>query len=299
MFQKSKIMQDDTNYAVEEYMAAQDAKRFAENNAAEQARKAAEEAARIKAANDAKYGSGMTLASVQDLFTNRQNQGIQFQKSAADIARDLINGVTPTTAMLSVNNNSNSSVQSAGTLMNNSAQPNDALAYRNAQIAVNNQQAQNLKNASLARSQEIANARNVIAGTGANMQGLGLTNYGNNLKVVGGLQQQADSGQTAADMANNQKRAQEQASGLGALSAGLAAFSDINTKENITKLYTFNNGLSIYEYNYKPEYLLYTLAKSGKNYGFMAQEVENVYPTCVFNTNNIKTINYSKLLANW
>lgn len=290
-------MSDNNNDSwVDAVYRAADEKRFAEIDAAETARRQAE----IKAANDARYGSGQSLSSVQDLFANRATQGIQFQKSAADIARDLINGVSPSTASLTVNNNTNNAVQSAGNLMN-TANPNDALAFRNAQMAVNAQQAQNLRNTSIARSQEIANARNIIAGTGANVQGLGLTNYGNNLKIVGGLQQQADTGQTQADLANRQKEAQEQAAGIGALGSAAAAakFSDIKTKENIIKIDILPNGLPIYQYNYKPEYLLYNLAKPGINYGVMAQEVESVYPDCIQIVNGIKSVNYLKLLKTW
>lgn len=314
MFQRFKIMQEDGNDSMPSGGSSRNLPTRTiftqpENNqgvsleeliARDNAAKAqADEAAKLRAANDARYGSGQSLSSVQDLFANRSAQGVQFQKSAADIARDLINGVSPSTASLTVNNNTNSAVQSAGNLMN-TATPNDALAFRNAQMAVNAQQAQNLRNASIARSQEIANARNVIAGTGANVQGLGLTNYGNNLKVVGGLQQQADTGQTQADLANRQKQSQEQAAGIGALGAGAAAmFSDIRTKENIVKIDTLPNGLSIYQYNYKPEYLLYNLTKPGINYGVMAQEVESVYPDCVQIVNGIKSVNYSKLLKTW
>jgi hypothetical protein len=186
---------------------------------------AREEAARqaeIKAKNDATYGSGQTLGSVQDLFTQRANLGAGFQKSAADVARDIINGIKPTQASIGASQNVDLGVQSVGQLVNASPNVNAGVDTRNAINMVNQQQSDAMKKAAMARANEIAAARQVIAGTGSNIQGLGLTNYGNQLKVQQGLMAQASNEKAQADMANRQQQASERAAGLGALSAGLA-----------------------------------------------------------------------------
>jgi hypothetical protein len=185
---------------------------------------AREEAARVaaeRAKNDSAYGSGQTLGSVQDLFSQRQQQGARFQKSSADIARDIINGVKPSQSTIGASQNIDLGVQSLGQLVNSTPSVNAGVDTRNAMNLVSQQQSAAMKNAAMARANEIAAARGVVAGTGANMQGLGLTNYGNQLKVRQGLQIQANNEQFQADIANRQKQAQEQSAGLGALGAAL------------------------------------------------------------------------------
>lgn len=186
---------------------------------------AREEAARVaaeKAKNDSAYGSGQTLGSVQDLFGQRQQQGIQFQKSAADIARDIINGVKPSQASIGASQNVDLGVQSLGQLVNATPSINAGVDTRNAMNLVSQQQSAAMKNAAMARANEIAAARGVVAGTGANVEGLGLTNYGNQLKVRQGVATQQNNEQTQADIANRQQQAAEKASGIGGLAAGIA-----------------------------------------------------------------------------
>jgi hypothetical protein len=67
--------------------------------------------------------------------------------------------------------------------------------------------------------------------------------------------------------------------GLGG--AGLIGYSDIRTKENIEPIGIANNGLTVYRYEYKPEFKDHELAGHGVHYGYMAQEVEQVYPYAV------------------
>lgn len=185
--------------------------------AGEEAAKAAAE----KAKNDAAYGSGQTLGAVQDLFGQRQQQGVQFQKSAADIARDIINGVKPSQASIGASQNVNLGVQSLGQLVNATPSVNAGVDTRNAMNLVSQQQSAAMKNAAMARANEIAAARGVVAGTGANVEGLGLTNYGNQLKVRQGLIKQAQDEKAQADMINRQQKANEQSSSLGAAGAVL------------------------------------------------------------------------------
>jgi len=79
----------------------------------------------------------------------------------------------------------------------------------------------------------------------------------------------------AQNAANNQMT-----SGLFSL-GGAALMSDIRTKENIEPIGIANNGLTVYRYEYKPEFKDHELAGRGVHYGYMAQEVEQVYPYAV------------------
>jgi hypothetical protein len=67
--------------------------------------------------------------------------------------------------------------------------------------------------------------------------------------------------------------------GLGG--AGIMAFSDIRTKENIKQIHWLPNGLPVYEYEYKDEFKDHPLAGHGKFVGVMAHEVEQVFPFAV------------------
>jgi hypothetical protein len=67
--------------------------------------------------------------------------------------------------------------------------------------------------------------------------------------------------------------------GLGG--AGIMAFSDIRTKENIKQIHWLPNGLPVYEYEYKDEFKDHPLAGHGKFIGVMAHEVEQVFPFAV------------------
>ena len=67
--------------------------------------------------------------------------------------------------------------------------------------------------------------------------------------------------------------------GLGG--AGIIAASDIRMKENIEIIGVAQNGLTVYKFEYKPEFKDHELAGRGVHYGYMAQEVEQVYPYAV------------------
>jgi len=79
----------------------------------------------------------------------------------------------------------------------------------------------------------------------------------------------------AQNAANNQMT-----QGLFSL-GGAALMSDIRTKENIEVIGVAENGLTVYKFEYKPEFKDHELAGSGVHYGYMAQEVEQVYPYAV------------------
>lgn len=58
-------------------------------------------------------------------------------------------------------------------------------------------------------------------------------------------------------------------------------FSDIRTKENIVPVCDTSCGLTLYQYNYKPEFIDNKLAYAGTHLGFMAQDVQDVVPEAV------------------
>lgn len=106
----------------------------------------------------------------------------------------------------------------------------------------------------------------------------------------------------ATNMANqfnmnmyNQQMAQHNAMmgglfGLGA--AGMGRMSDIRTKENIQKVGQLNNGLNVYEFDYKPEFK--DIAGHGRFMGVMAHEVEQVIPEAVMtHPTGYKMVNYA------
>jgi Chaperone of endosialidase len=95
----------------------------------------------------------------------------------------------------------------------------------------------------------------------------------------------------------NSKQAQQANFNQGLMSLGGAAMmSDIRTKENIEAIGVDRNGLTIYKYEYKPEFKDHELAGSGVHYGYMAQEVEQVYPYAVKTLNDgYKVVDYGLL----
>ena len=82
--------------------------------------------------------------------------------------------------------------------------------------------------------------------------------------------------------------------GLGGTLGAAAIMSDIRTKEHIKQVGFLPNGLSVYEYEYKPEWK--DEAGHGKFIGVMAQEVELVQPEAVITRQDgYKMVNYGVL----
>jgi hypothetical protein len=82
--------------------------------------------------------------------------------------------------------------------------------------------------------------------------------------------------------------------GLGG--AGIMAFSDIRTKENIKQIAWMPNGLPVYTYEYKPKFKNHPLAGHGTHTGVMAHEVEAMYPNAVITLDNgYKAVDYGQL----
>jgi len=85
---------------------------------------------------------------------------------------------------------------------------------------------------------------------------------------------------------------------LGGTLGAAAIMSDIRTKENIEPVGIADNGLTVYKFEYKPEFKDHELAGHGVHYGYMAQEVEQVFPYAVYTLNDgYKVINYGVLNA--
>jgi Chaperone of endosialidase len=121
--------------------------------------------------------------------------------------------------------------------------------------------------------------------TGAQVQNPTFVNSANQATTAGpDLLGAANSQYNAALGASNAANAAQANlnSGLMGLgSAGIMAMSDIRTKENFEPIGVAANGLTVYKYEYKPEFKDHKLAGRGVHYGFMAQEVEQVYPYAV------------------
>lgn len=130
----------------------------------------------------------------------------------------------------------------------------------------------------------------------ANWQGGGTTNPYANMGISGNQQtgytydQQVGPTQSGGNLSS--------AGGGGGLFGGLSSWfsSDINMKENIKLVGKMNNGLNLYEYEYKPEFKDHSLAGHGKFIGVIAQEVEKVIPHAVATmSNGYKAVNYGAL----
>ena len=120
--------------------------------------------------------------------------------------------------------------------------------------------------------------------TGAQVQNPTFVNSANQATTAGPDLLGAASSQYNAALggANMQNAAQANLnSGLmGLAGAGIMA-SDVRMKENITAIGIADNGLTVYKYEYKPEFKDHQLAGHGFHVGYMAQEVEQVFPYAV------------------
>jgi hypothetical protein len=129
-------------------------------------------------------------------------------------------------------------------------------------------------------------------------QGYGLPMQG--WQSVGQIGVQKYNADVNAFSAQSQADAQKQSalgSTLGAL-AGAGAYyarSDIRAKENIVVVGKLPNGLTVYEFEYKPEFK--DEAGHGRYRGVMAHEVEQIIPEAVITTaDGYKAVNYSMVI---
>jgi hypothetical protein len=120
--------------------------------------------------------------------------------------------------------------------------------------------------------------------TGAQVQGPTFVNPAQQANTAGadilGATQMGYNAQMGAANAQNAANAQ-MTQGLFSLGGAGIMASDVRMKENIEPIGVANNGLTVYKFEYKPEFKDHELAGSGVHYGYMAQEVEQVYPYAV------------------
>lgn len=121
--------------------------------------------------------------------------------------------------------------------------------------------------------------------SGAQVQGPSFVNSANQATTAGADILGASQMGYNAQMGDFNSKVAQQANfnqGLmGLAGAGIMRSSDIRTKENIEAIGVANNGLTVYKFEYKPEFKDCELAGHGVHYGYMAQEVEQVYPYAV------------------
>jgi hypothetical protein len=134
--------------------------------------------------------------------------------------------------------------------------------------------------------------------TGSQVQGPSFVNSAQQATTAGpdilGATQMGYNAQLGAANAQNAARNQ-MTQGLFSL-GGAALISDIRTKENIEPIGIAPNGLTVYSYEYKDEFKDHELAGHGTHIGYMAQEVEQVYPYAVITLNDgYKVIDYGLL----
>jgi hypothetical protein len=134
--------------------------------------------------------------------------------------------------------------------------------------------------------------------TGSQVQGPTFVNSAQQANTAGpdilGATQMGYNAQLGASNAQNAANNQ-MTQGLFSL-GGAALMSDIRTKENIQPIGIAPNGLTVYSYEYKYEFKDHELAGHGTHIGYMAQEVEQVFPYAVKTLNDgYKVVDYGLL----
>ena len=82
--------------------------------------------------------------------------------------------------------------------------------------------------------------------------------------------------------------------GASAGSAAGRGLSDPRTKENVALVGKYNN-LNVYQWTYKPEFEMHELGGVGIQTGYMANEVEAIYPEAIEYADGYKVVNYAML----
>lgn len=128
----------------------------------------------------------------------------------------------------------------------------------------------------------------LTAGSGIPLAGLELASQGQGQIFTG-----SKSAQASAQNAATQAAANDGGIGgiVGTVAGGLISklpmFSDRRLKQNITRLGTRPDGINVYAFNYVWDAEL--------RYGYMADEVERVYPSAVSEVGGYKMVDYSKV----
>jgi len=168
-------------------------------------------------------------------------------------------------------------------MMAQSQRENDLLAAATTQGFGVGQQArqQGLQEQAYLRNEPL-NTLNAVR-TGSQVQGPAFVNPAMQANTAGAdILGATQMGYNAQMGAANAQNAANNAMTQGLFSLGGAALmSDIRTKENIQPIGIAPNGLTVYSYEYKDEFKDHELAGHGIHIGYMAQEVEQVYPYAV------------------
>jgi hypothetical protein len=169
-------------------------------------------------------------------------------------------------------------------MMNQGQKENDLLAAATTSgFGVGQQARQSALQEQAYLRNEPLNTLNAVR-SGAQVQGPSFVNSAQQATTAGpdilGATQMGYNANLAASNAQNAANNQ-MTSGLFSLGGAALMASDVRMKENIEIIGVADNGLTVYKYEYKPEFKDHELAGSGVHYGYMAQEVEQVYPYAV------------------
>ena len=264
-------------------------------------------------------GSEAYTRAKQDLAMQQNDARIQAQLQAQGIQQNLFGqelaaGQFGNQALLGQNQ-----AQLANLGFTNQAQQQDfanqmaALGYNNQQIQqmYANQVAQQQANNAIAQQQfanqltganlanqarqqgfgELAYQRNEPLNTlnavrsGAQVQGPSFVNPAQQAVTAGpdylGASQMGYNAQLADFNAGQAAQANLNQGLMGLGAAGIMAFSDPRTKENVKAIGVMNNGLTLYSFEYKDEFKEREFGGHGVHVGVMADEVEQVFPYAV------------------
>jgi hypothetical protein len=231
-------------------------------------------------------------------------------KAADDRRRMQSYGIDPTSGRAASTENINSIMEAAvGSAAANRtrtaaeqlgwAKKMDAIALSQGQFT---NQATSTGLALNAGNQALASGQTTMANYGAMGNSMNQANMGaiQGWNSVGNLGVQKYNADVNAYEART-KAASTESAGFGSMVGSLAAtgaklyMSDIRTKQNIKLVGRTDNGLNIYEYEYKPEFKNHKYAAKGRHQGVMAHEVEHI-PGAVFTTEDgYKVVDYSKV----
>jgi hypothetical protein len=240
--------------------------------------------------------TGLSNQAAQQNYTNLlAGQGFNNQAMQQQYANQLAQQAANNPALQQMYSN-----QQAQQAANNAiAQQQFGNQLSNANLA-NQAQQQGFNQLSYMRNEPL-NTLNAVR-SGSQVQGANFVNPANQATTTGPDYLSAAQATGQYNMAgyNAQQAAQASANqglmGLGGTLGAAAILSDIRTKENIEPIGVANNGLTVYKFEYKPEFKDNGLAGHGVHYGYMAQEVEQVFPYAVHTLNDgYKVIDYGLL----
>ena len=165
---------------------------------------------------------GMSLGQYQKQNQGRIYTGFGYTTEAANAARDVLAGKTPSQAQILFNQGLDQNIAAANSAAQ-SAPVDSALAYRSAMDAFNRQQEQAVRNAALLRAQEIAQARGELSNIGTNLQSLYSNNFNNAAGAATGTQTSAAALQNQNKLADYNTQQQQFNALIAATGGGIAS----------------------------------------------------------------------------